>query len=166
MFCLWCQAIAFIHCVRAKQRFSVKGTFLVSPEQLPYPFETWIMRVPFEGNPTAAFTGPWMSRCLGAWRNCSGLTHRRAAVGYTAAGPRQHIHSWFRVPGDSIPYFTVTQLLLTFQRPTREVKITYNRRSASLGIKPHLGPKTRFLLLYNTEMLNRRSFMKHYFQYE
>jgi hypothetical protein len=80
MFCLWCQAITFFHYVCTKQRFSVKGTFLLSPEQLRYPFETWMMWVPFQGNPTAVFTGPWISRCLGAWRNCSGLTHRRATA--------------------------------------------------------------------------------------
>jgi hypothetical protein len=62
------------------------------------------------------------------------------SVEYTEAGPRQHSHSWFRVPRDSRSYFTASRLLLASQRPTVS-------RPVSLGVKPHLGTKSRFLLL-------------------
>jgi hypothetical protein len=95
-----------------------------------------------------------------------------------AAGPRQRIHSRVRVPWDSRSYFTVSDSRLPFSSPptirratvelfdpasTREsvsikskssqVKVTLRLtvgQTVTLGVEPHLGLMTRYLLLFDS----------------
>jgi hypothetical protein len=95
-----------------------------------------------------------------------------------AAGPRQSIHYWVRVPWDSRPYFTVSDSRLPSLSPpttgmaTVEVfdpASTWNSdqtvcskvkvkvmlrptvsRPVCLGVEPHLGLMTSYLLLFDS----------------
>jgi hypothetical protein len=67
-----------------------------------------------------------------------------------AAGPRQRIHSWIRVPRDSRPYFTVSDSRIP---SWIKVKVTLRltvSQSVSLGVGPHLGLMIRYLLLFDS----------------
>jgi hypothetical protein len=100
------------------------------------------------------------------------LSDERAGLSLIiASGPRQSSHSRVRVPWDSRPHFTVSDLRFPFLSPpttrratvrvfdpasTREwlefkVKATLRltvSQSVSLGVKPDPGPMTRYLLLF------------------
>jgi hypothetical protein len=89
-----------------------------------------------------------------------------------AAGPRQRSHSWVRVPRDLRSYFTVSDLRLPFRCLLRlaglqwrycgssrvelsikvKVKVTLRLKAGQplrLGVEPHLGFTTRYLLLFD-----------------
>jgi hypothetical protein len=53
------------------------------------------------------------------------LSEERTDLSFTiAAGPRQHSHSWVRVPWDSRPYFTVSDSRLPFTLPPTTRRVT------------------------------------------
>jgi hypothetical protein len=84
------------------------------------------------------------------------------------AGPRQRSLSRVRAPWDSSPYFTVSDLRLSFSSPPTTRRVTVEgpastrgqvkvkvilrlavRQSVSLGVEPHEGLMTRYLLLFD-----------------
>jgi uracil-DNA glycosylase len=99
------------------------------------------------------------------------LSDERTGLSFvSAAGPRQRNLSLVLVPWDSRSYFTVSDLRLPFPSPpttrrftvevfepasTRvkvKVKVTLRLtvgQSVSLGVEPHLGLMTRYLLLFD-----------------
>jgi hypothetical protein len=53
------------------------------------------------------------------------LSDGRTGLSFTiAAGPRQHSHSWVRVPWDSRPYFAVSDTILLFSSPPTTCRAT------------------------------------------
>jgi hypothetical protein len=103
------------------------------------------------------------------------LSDERTGLSFTiAAGPSQRSHSRVRVPWDSRPYFTVSDSRLSFSSPpttrsatvevfdpastrdiTHKVKVKVTLRltvsqSVSLGVEPHLGIMTTYLLLFDS----------------
>jgi hypothetical protein len=53
------------------------------------------------------------------------LSHERMGLSFAiATGPRQHSHSRVRVPSDSGPYFTVSDLRLPFSSPPTTRRVT------------------------------------------
>jgi hypothetical protein len=88
-----------------------------------------------------------------------------------AAGPCQRSLSQVRVPWDSRPYFTVSDLRLPISSPPKirrvtvevfepaslplvqsqsESHIATDGQSVSLRVEPHLGIMTRYLLLFDS----------------
>jgi hypothetical protein len=106
------------------------------------------------------------------------LSDDRTCLSFTfAAGPRQRSHSPIRVPWDSRPYVTASDLRLPFSSPptTRRVTVEVydpaSRRgsrdskskshcdwwsvsqSVNLSVEPKLGLMTRYLLLFAVTVL-------------
>jgi hypothetical protein len=83
------------------------------------------------------------------------LSDGRTGLSFTiAAGPCQRSHSLVRAPLDSRPYSTVSDLRLPISSPIKvKVKVTLRltvSQSVSLGVEPHLGLMTRYLLLFDS----------------
>jgi hypothetical protein len=102
------------------------------------------------------------------------LSDERTGVSFVytySAGPSQRSLSRVRIPWDSRPYFTVSDLRLPFSSPPTTRRVTVEvldpastqssqshiatdgqsvSRSVSLGVEPHLGLMTRYLLLFDS----------------
>jgi hypothetical protein len=100
--------------------------------------------------------GPWPDLIISVWqtrssfRRAPSLTRGRMSFVY-AAGPCQRSVSRVLVSSDFRPYLTVSHLRLPFSSPLVQVQVTLRltvSQSVSLGIEPHLGLMTRYLLLF------------------
>jgi hypothetical protein len=72
-----------------------------------------------------------------------------------AAGPCQRSLSRVRVPWDLRPYFTVSDLRISFSSLLIKIKVKVTLRltvsqSVNLGVEPHLGLMTRYLVLFDS----------------
>jgi hypothetical protein len=76
-------------------------------------------------HPTGAYDQIFISQTVAGLLMWGAPSDERTGLSFTiAAGPRQHSHSWVRVPCDARPYFTVSDSRLPFSSPPTTRRVT------------------------------------------